>query len=132
MELEALNAETEGGRVILSDAEVPLTPVIVRTLALAIHELATNALKHGALSTENGVLQVKWETEGNEDSHRLRLEWTETLDPPREVPKAVHQGFGRELIERALPYQLGAETKYQLTPEGVRCLLVIPLQNRSD
>lgn len=132
MELAALNADIEGGQVILSGAEVALAPAVVRILALALHELATNALKHGALASRTGILEVRWRLEGEANATRLRLEWLETLDPPLAPEKIARQGFGRELIERALPYQLGAETEYRLTPESVRCLLVIPLSHRSD
>jgi len=131
LEIEALNAETDARRVILGGDDVVISPLIVRTLALALHELVTNALKHGALATDKGTLRVTWGTESCGDARRLRLEWIETLDPPRDIANPPHSGFGRELIERALPYQLGAETEYRLAPEGVRCVLVIPLQNRN-
>lgn len=130
MELDVLNAEIRG-RVSLSDADVVLDPTIVRPLSLALHELATNALKHGALATDSGTLAVTWRTEESDSGQRLRLEWIETNDTTLSADKIAHPGFGTELIERALPYQLGAETEYQITPQGVRCVLVIPLHNRS-
>lgn len=132
MELDVLNAKTGEGRVTLSDAEVVLDPTIVRTLSLALHELATNALKHGALATDSGSLAITWRTEGSEPAQKLRLEWIETNDPPLAIDKIAHPGFGTELIKHALPYQLGAETEYQITPQGVRCVLVIPLHKRGD
>lgn len=132
LELSALNADIDGKRVTLSGEDIALEPGIVRVFALALHELATNALKHGALASETGTLDVRWTREGDLGAPRLRLEWRETLDPPRVAETPAHQGFGRELIERALPYQLGAETEYRLTPEGVRCVLLIPLSHRSD
>lgn len=113
----------------------------VQTLALGLHELATNALKYGALSQPEGRLDVAWSlVPGPDGQRRLRVEWRESgvavadpdgspaegsLDgtPPR------RRGFGRELIERALPYQLGAETAYEITPEGVRCTITLPLSS---
>lgn len=115
----------------------------VQTLALGLHELATNALKYGALSRPEGRLDISWRlVPGPEGTGRLRVEWRESgvtvarpdgagagaaVDggPPR------RRGYGRELIERALPYQLQAETRYELTPGGVRCTITLPLSSTS-
>ncbi len=131
MELDAVDAGNARERVRLNGPEVPLAPAIVRDLALTLHELATNALKHGALASPSGLLDVSWKIE-HADGERLRLDWRETLDPPLPLEKPARVGFGRELIELALPYQLGADTDYRLTPEGVRCVLHIPLQHGSE
>jgi PAS domain S-box-containing protein len=109
---------------------IPLRSSTVQTLALGLHELATNAVKHGALSRPEGRLLVQWrEVCGDNGEPRLRLEWQESgvpLSLSSEVP-SLRQGYGRELIEHALPYQLGAETDYELTPEGVRCIISLPI-----
>jgi two-component sensor histidine kinase len=72
---------------------------------LAIHELATNAAKYGALSQQSGKLRVIWNLRKNDKDNFVKLEWRETgVSLPSGMP--VRRGYGRELIERALPYQL--------------------------
>ena len=129
-ELDALGAATMPDRVSLSGPEVPLRNATVQTLALALHELATNAVKYGALMTENGRLAVSWRSYKQDgDGLRLGLEWTETGGDGRPAANgpAPGGGYGRELIENALPYALGAWTSYQLSEDGVRCSIDLPL-----
>lgn len=112
----------------------------VQTLALGLHELATNALKYGALSRPQGRLSVIWELlDGSDGELRLRVDWRESGVPVATVATdnalegvsatPLHRGYGRELIERALPYQLKAETTYELTPDGVRCSITLPVSS---
>jgi two-component system CheB/CheR fusion protein len=105
---------------------VPLRSTLVQTLALALHELATNAVKYGALSTPEGHLSVTWQVEEKDDAERLlHIDWRETgvADLPDANARARGSGYGRELIERALPYQLGARTRYAFEPDGVHCTI---------
>lgn len=91
-------------------------------MALALHELATNAVKYGALRVPSGRLSLAWTSRDD----RLTLEWRETgvaLPPAR-----PRRGYGTELIERALPYQLGAETRLDWGADGVSCRIVLPLR----
>ena len=102
----------------------------MQTFALGLHELATNAVKYGALSRPEGRLLVRWSlVNGPTGDWRLRVEWHESGVPVSSPSDGspLRQGYGRELIERALPYQLGAETSYELTPEGVRCTITLPI-----
>ncbi|RHW18195.1 GAF domain-containing protein [Sphingomonas gilva] len=98
----------------------------VQTLALVLHELATNAVKYGALSQPSGRLSVKWSVT-SDDSPRLMFDWRESgvRMPAGDTPP--RHGYGRELIEHALPYQLEAETQFEFTGDGVHCAVVIPL-----
>ncbi|WP_210529791.1 PAS domain S-box protein [Rubellimicrobium arenae] len=124
---------------------IRLRSATVQTFALALHELATNALKYGALSKPEGHLEVKWSlVPGQETEQRLRVDWRESGVPvlhpdgaPNEAaingqPQRRRQGYGRELIERALPYQLKAQTTYELTPDGVRCTIIVPVSSTLD
>jgi PAS domain S-box-containing protein len=142
MELNALGAELEAeavrDRVALEGPEVSLRHSVVQTLALALHELATNARKYGALATEEGRLRVTWQVRETGDAKRhLALEWVEegasrlSLDDSAQGSYG-RGGYGRELIERALPYTLGAETRYELGETGVRCTIDLPLDARRD
>jgi PAS domain S-box-containing protein len=103
----------------------------IQTFALALHELATNALKYGALSVSTGHLTIRWHLEQPQDGAfpNLFMEWVETgvENMPADDAPSRGSGYGRELIERALPYQLKAETTYELGPEGVRCSIRAPI-----
>ena len=104
----------------------------VQTLAMALHELATNALKYGALGQPDARLSVtwRWEPSGEGGKPWLYIEWRETgvnMAPIGAAPRST--GQGRELIERALPYQLSAKTNYELGPDGVHCTISIPVSS---
>ena len=91
--------------------------------ALMIHELVTNALKFGALTgLKDAALEVTWSL----DDNHLTLVWAET-GVPMVMSAPVHRGFGREYIEEALPYQVGASTRFELRPGGVVCAIELPL-----
>ncbi|WP_333685187.1 GAF domain-containing protein [Pontibaca methylaminivorans] len=105
--------------------EIPLRSSMVQTLALALHELATNAVKHGALaeSQPEGRLLIRWWVEPNTSDPRLHIEWRESGVDMTQAVKSARYGYGRELLERALPYQHGAITLYRLQPDGVHCAI---------
>jgi two-component system, chemotaxis family, CheB/CheR fusion protein len=128
LELEALNASREGKIVVAEGPDIILPEKLVRTLALALHELATNAAKYGALANENGSLHVTWADLVNGAQRWLEIQWIEAgVAIPLSARNATKKGFGRTLIERALPFQLRAKTEYELREDGVRCLIKIPL-----
>ena len=93
---------------------------------MALHELATNAVKYGALRQRSGTLKVMWDLRENDRGRLVQLEWRETgVSLPTDAP--VRRGYGRELIERALPYQLDAVTNFEIAADGVRCSVELPL-----
>jgi two-component system CheB/CheR fusion protein len=119
----------DGEQVTLDGPTIRLTHKAAETLALAFHELATNALKYGALTASGGRVGVRWRITGEEGAQRLGLTWRETgtgmseLDPSR-------RGFGRELIEHQLPYELEAETAFDSLPDGILCKIDLPLSDK--
>ena len=123
-ELDAHRAESMA-RVVLEGPDVELPGDIAQPFALAVHELATNAVKYGAFATSSGRLDVRWWVAGPRDDARLVLDWRESGVAIMAQPERM--GYGRELIERALPYQLRAETRLAFTPDGVHCALSVPL-----
>jgi PAS domain S-box-containing protein len=129
--LGVLGRDGGGPQVTLDGPEgVRLRSVTVQAFALGLHELATNALKYGALSKPEGHLTVHWNVDdGIGAERRLTVSWQESGVPVVETAdgQLPRRGYGRELIERALPYQLQAETLYELTPKGVRCRIALPI-----
>jgi len=122
----AAHAAFDDARVALDGpAGVRLRSSSVQTLALALHELATNASKYGALAQPEGRLAVRWRVAtGADGERRIEVEWCECgAAMPAEAD--TRQGYGRELIERVLPYQLQAQTSYQLGPDGVHCAITL-------
>jgi two-component sensor histidine kinase len=114
-------------KVEVSGPSVPLPPTSAQAIALTLHELATNAVKYGAFAQPTGRLNVSWKVEADDQSRKLKLEWRESGVPIS--PSAPRRrGYGSELIERALPYQLGAQTDLRFTPEGVACRIIVPIR----
>ncbi|HEX7857115.1 MAG TPA: sensor histidine kinase [Sphingobium sp.] len=111
--------------ILEGSATLRLPADTVQILALAIHELATNSAKYGALSGR-GILTVSWGFLDIEGKLCIRIVWDERLDFGRNGETDTGTGFGRELIERALPLQLGAQTRYALTNESVHCIIELP------
>jgi PAS domain S-box-containing protein len=112
----------DGGNVGLSGPLVTLSPKQALTLGMAAHELATNAAKYGALSSREGRVNVRWDIDG---AGKLRIEWAESGGP--EVLPPSRDGFGRFLIDRVLASDLGGEVETSYRPEGVRCIVRLPL-----
>jgi PAS domain S-box-containing protein len=92
------------------------------TLAMALHELTTNAAKYGALSSAGGRINVEWRSE---TPGHMTIEWIETGGPP--VCKPARRGFGSDLIERGLPRQFGGTSTLHFNKDGLRCLITVPL-----
>jgi two-component sensor histidine kinase len=104
-----------------------LPPGAALTLAMAVHELATNALRHGALSTPGGHVRVAYLALGGDEGAELReaVEWVERGGPS--LPGAPERrGFGLRLLERGLAMQAGMGANLHFEPEGLRCTLRLP------
>jgi two-component system CheB/CheR fusion protein len=93
-------------------------------LAMAIHELATNAVKYGALSNDSGIVTANWTLSGAGDARKFAMEWRESGGPPVTTPQS--KGFGSTLIERALQQEHGRSC-FEFRPEGVVCSLEMKL-----
>ncbi|MBW6528404.1 PAS domain S-box protein [Sphingomonas sp. RHCKR7] len=136
-ELESLGGTDwlASGRVTMRGPRgVRLRSTTVQTFALALHELATNALKYGALSPRGGRLALDWRVAEHGGVPMLHVTWHESgvaRDTGVDAP-APGGGYGRELIEHALPYQLGARTRFELRDDGVRCEIALPASRGSE
>lgn len=100
-----------------------LSPHAVQPFALAIHELVTNAVKYGALSSPSGRLEVTWQLDPAMGG--VCLTWRERGGPPVRPP--AHHSFGSTLIATALEHQLGGAVRQQWHASGLVCELVIPM-----
>lgn len=115
--------------VTMEGESVLITPDCAQTLALALHELGTNAVKHGALGHEAGKLAVRWRQERRLLDNYLVVDWTESGLP--KPPDSSRRGYGRELIEKALNFTLRAKVQLDFTTEGLNCRIEIPLRTQS-
>ncbi len=105
-------------QIRLEGGPVRLPPKVALTLAMVLHELATNAAKYGSLSAPDGALAVSWSTEGEGVDRRLKLAWRES-GGPKVVPPA-RKGFGSKLIERSVAQDLGGTVSFVFDPKGLR------------
>lgn len=112
-------------RIRLHGPKINLQPGAVLALGLAVHELATNAVKYGSLSVPDGKVHVMWALTSGSCQPALLVEWVESGGPP--VKKPERQGFGSKLIQRGLAQQLGGEIKLDFAPSGIRCVITFPL-----
>jgi PAS domain S-box-containing protein len=115
-----------GTNVTINGTDVTLTSAEVQALARVLHELATNAAKHGALSILSGHVSVSWECNPNGHATSLVLVWRE-LGGPSPTPK-VQSSYGVDLIRNLIPYELGGAVNLVFAAEGVNCKLEFPIK----
>jgi PAS domain S-box-containing protein len=109
---------------------VRLQPKAALTLAMVFHELATNAMKHGALSIDAaGRIEIAWRVEPTPQGDRLRFRWLESGGPP--VTSPSRKGFGSRLIEHGLAKELDGEVSLDYEAAGVVCQIVMPVPSRN-
>ena len=109
--------------ISVSGPDVALAPNDALSLGLAVHELATNASKYGALSVLSGQVTVSWEMVTPD---LARVSWQEQGGPS--VPQQRRRGFGTDLIEKIVAHELGHDVDLRFEPEGVHCTLVVPVR----
>lgn len=124
-----------GGRIEISGPHVQIRAEAAQQLGLAIHELATNAVKYGALSGPEGRVRIFWQTVMEGEREMLALSWSENTLIKRAddtgqaiatATAAAPRGFGSILLERAVPMQLRGTAKSEMTPTGLRYHLSVP------
>ncbi|WP_431267180.1 sensor histidine kinase [Dankookia sp. P2] len=112
----------------LDGPKVRLTPKAALALDLVLHELGTNALKHGALSVPEGKVRISWSQDASDGTPRIVLCWHE-CGGPRPASCPSRRGFGSELIERQARYGLGGSASMEYAPEGLRARVVLSAAN---
>jgi PAS domain S-box-containing protein len=114
--------------IVLSGPDIMLNPKSAVALGMAFHELATNAAKHGALSTKDGKVEVRWEL--LEQGDQVCIRWAESGGPP--VVNPERSGFGRMLLERGLAVELRGKVQLDFARDGLRCVIAFPLRERAE
>jgi PAS domain S-box-containing protein len=118
-----------GTQVSLDGPPVVLKPEAAQSLGLALHELATNAAKYGALSVGSGHVSIRWRRMPASEGHGVEICWHEESGPRVESPR--QRGFGSMVIEQNLTRALDAEVSLDFEPTGLRCRIVIPVTQLS-
>lgn len=124
--LEAYQSSPPGRVEIIGD-DVSLPARAASPIAMAIHELATNAVKYGSLSVPQGRVRVEWSLRDDDQPGQahILLRWSESGGPP--ITESPTPGFGTELIQGGIAYELHGEARIEFSPEGVSCTMTIPL-----
>jgi len=115
-----------GNKIELKGPNVSLSPATAQGIALALHELATNAAKHGALSSFKGKVSLTWQLQ----SDILTLHWVENGGPPITTPSA--RSFGLKVIKASIEQQLSGKATFDWNPKGLRCDLTIALRDAGE
>ena len=121
--LAAHLTQAEQRRLWFDGPELKLLPRASLALSMAFHELATNAVKYGALSADEGRVDIAWSIDEGQGS--FALDWVESGGPPVRPPQK--RGFGSRLIERGLAQDLGGSVRLEFKPTGIVCAIRAPL-----
>ena len=121
---EELAPYRTGDKVKIKGPNISLLPATAQGIALALHELATNAAKYGALSSMKGSVSLTWQIQ----SDMLTLYWKEDGGP--KIKQPTERSFGLKVIRASIEQQLGGKTQFDWNPNGLRCELSIPFAER--
>jgi two-component sensor histidine kinase/PAS domain-containing protein len=128
------SAEATAGALIdrftLAGPRVALTPPTAVSLAMIIHEMCTNAIKYGALSSHTGRVDVDWTVIPDEGEGRVRLTWRERDGPP--VAPPTSRGFGTRLIDRGMSSRPSGRVEMRFEPRGLVCVIEAALESESE
>jgi two-component sensor histidine kinase len=116
-------ADLIGTRIVVDGPRLRLKPASAQAIGLALHELATNAGKYGALSTDSGRVHIFWQTDGD----ALTMSWTERDGPPVSAPE--RRGFGTTVIETMANHSLDGAVDLDYAPSGLSWRLTCPAAN---
>lgn len=119
-------ADGLSGRIFIAGDNVRFPPKAALALGIVFNELATNAVKYGALSTDNGALHIDWKTVSSPEGQRVLLQWREAGGPVVAAPS--RKGFGSRVIDRVLAHELAGEVRMDFLADGLicSCSLLVP------
>ena len=113
-----------GARVVRDGPPVRLTPAAAQALGMALHELATNAVKYGALGNDTGTIRIRWSVTDGSTEPEFRMTWSEQGGPAVAAPKRT--GFGRTVMERMIAGTLGGTAALEFAPTGILWTFACP------
>jgi PAS domain S-box-containing protein len=116
---------TAEANITINGPDVVLTATQIQAVAMVIHELVTNAAKHGALSSPNGRVSVSWDRTGADTTAILTITWREFGGPPIKTP--ARSSYGSSLIRDLIPHELGGTVDLIFASDGICCKIAIPL-----
>ena len=116
-----MHGAVEGENLKQRGPEISIPAKQAEALSMAIHELATNAVKHGALSTENGRIEIRWDVHDHDNKNEFRLDWREWGSPISHNPS--RRGFGSEFLDKLLPKMLHGEFERKFRSDGIECTI---------
>ncbi|MFC3126852.1 HWE histidine kinase domain-containing protein [Pseudoroseomonas globiformis] len=116
------------GRVVIGGPGVWLSPEAVQAASMVAHELATNAIRHGALARQGGRLAVQWEAAPD---GTLRIAWVEQVGPGAPLTRPSRRGFGLRLVDATVRSQFRGRIAYEWRPEGLHCAMTIAAERIS-
>jgi two-component sensor histidine kinase len=123
---ETQSFDVGGNAIRAAGPSIRLNPKAALAIALAMHELGTNASKYGALSSPQGAVDITWSVDRSRAEPALVIRWQESQGP--EVKEPEHQGFGSMLIERSIAYELDGNASVEYRKRGLLCTIEIPLR----
>jgi two-component sensor histidine kinase len=119
-----------GTRIVLEGPPAIVPSPTAVPLAMAIHELTSNAVKHGALREAEGRLTVRWHKVARDAQENFCFVWNEHDGPPVSLP--TREGFGCRLLRRLLKEQIGGDVRIDYDPDGLRVTADIPLRSPTE
>jgi two-component sensor histidine kinase len=119
---------TTEANTTIDGPDVTLTSAQTQAVAMVIHELATNAAKHGALSSPDGRVSVSWDSNATDATGILTITWRELGGPP--IAALVRSGYGLSLIRDLIPHELGGTVELIFPSDGACCKIEIPFRRR--
>lgn len=122
-EFEPYAAQSQ--RILLSGPDIDLPARLAVVLGMALHELTTNAVKYGALSTASGRVQVDWTVNDRGEGAILAINWCERGGPPMEAQPSP--GFGSRLLRQTITRELAGQLDIRYERDGVCCAIVVPI-----
>jgi two-component sensor histidine kinase len=117
----SVHGAVEGENLKQSGPEISIPAKQAEALSMAIHELATNAVKHGALSAENGRIEIWWDVHDHDNETEFRLRWREWGSPISLAPS--RRGFGSEFLEKLVPHMLHGKFEREFNSDGIECTI---------
>ena len=129
---EELSAQADDAQYTLQGPEVVLPPKAAEVLALALHELASNALKHGTLTDPQGRIEVSWALAESAGAPWLDIRWNEQRAAVAGWTPPERRGFGTALVEGRVPYELGGTGAIDVRADGVAAHIGLPLRSQDS